>query len=58
MEAVKYMQERFYRDFPPHPEEERYKFASPSTMKPTQMSCPKGGLNQVRSRACGAARGV
>jgi len=42
MEALKEVQERFYRDFPPHPEEERYAFATPSTMKPTQFSYPGG----------------
>jgi len=47
MEAVKRIQERFYTDFPAHPEEERYNFATPSTMKPTQMSVAKGGLNQI-----------
>ena len=39
MEALKEIQTRFYRDFPPHPQEEVYGFATPSTMKPTQWSC-------------------
>lgn len=39
MEALKEIQLRFYRDFPPHPKEEVYGFATPSTMKPTQWSC-------------------
>jgi hypothetical protein len=39
MEALKEMQSRFYRDFPPHPKEQVYGFATPSTMKPTQWSC-------------------
>lgn len=46
-EAVKHIQSRFYADFPPHPEEERYKFAAPSSMKPTQLSVAPGGLNQI-----------
>lgn len=46
-EAIKVIQERFYRDFPPHPEEKTYNFATPSTMKPTQISVPKGGINQL-----------
>jgi acetylornithine deacetylase len=40
----------FYRAFPAHPEEARYKYSLPSTMKPTQMRCPPGGLNQVPSK--------
>ncbi|XP_010933488.1 acetylornithine deacetylase isoform X2 [Elaeis guineensis] len=47
MEALKEIQSRFYRDFPPHPKEEVYGFATPSTMKPTQWSYPGGGVNQI-----------
>ncbi|CAL0311616.1 unnamed protein product [Lupinus luteus] len=47
MEALKEIQLRFYKDFPPHPEEQVYGFATPSTMKPTQWSYPGGGINQV-----------
>ncbi|KAI8529847.1 hypothetical protein RHMOL_Rhmol11G0006100 [Rhododendron molle] len=47
MEALKEIQLRFYRDFPPHPKEEVYGFATPSTMKPTQWSYPGGGINQI-----------
>lgn len=39
MDALKEIQSRFYRDFPPHPQEQVYGFATPSTMKPTQWSC-------------------
>lgn len=39
MEALKEIQLRFYRDFPPHPQEQVYGFATPSTIKPTQWSC-------------------
>ncbi|KAJ6820847.1 putative acetylornithine deacetylase [Iris pallida] len=46
-EALKEIQTRFYRDFPPHPQEEVYGFATPSTMKPTQWSYPGGGVNQI-----------
>ncbi|EKX52085.1 hypothetical protein GUITHDRAFT_92346 [Guillardia theta CCMP2712] len=58
MEAVKYMQERFYQDFPPHPEEERYKFITCSSMKPTQWSYPGGGVNQIPAECtiCGDMR--
>ncbi|CAK7356158.1 unnamed protein product [Dovyalis caffra] len=47
MEALKEMQSRFYRDFPPHKEEQVYRFATPSTMKPTQWGYPGGGINQI-----------
>ena len=38
-----------YQDFPAHADEERYKFATPSTMKPTQVSCSGGPVNQLQS---------
>ncbi|KAL6911756.1 hypothetical protein ACP4OV_000561 [Aristida adscensionis] len=47
MEALKEIQKRFYADFPPHEKEKIYKFATPSTMKPTKWSYPGGGLNQI-----------
>ncbi|PON57052.1 Peptidase M [Parasponia andersonii] len=47
MDALKEIQTRFYRDFPPHPKEQAYGFATPSTMKPTQWSYPGGGINQI-----------
>ncbi|XP_048500771.1 acetylornithine deacetylase isoform X2 [Beta vulgaris subsp. vulgaris] len=47
MEALKEIQLRFYKDFPPHPQEEVYGFATPSTMKPTQWTYPGGGINQI-----------
>ncbi|XP_010559314.1 PREDICTED: acetylornithine deacetylase [Tarenaya hassleriana] len=47
MEALKEIQTRFYRDFPPHPQEKVYGFATPSTMKPTQWCYPGGGINQI-----------
>jgi acetylornithine deacetylase len=47
MEVVRVIQTRFYRDFPPHPEEERYLFAIGSTLKPTQWKVPEGSLNQI-----------
>ena len=37
MDAVTYIQKRFYQDYPPHPSEKDYLFATPSTMKPTQI---------------------
>ncbi|XP_020217011.1 acetylornithine deacetylase [Cajanus cajan] len=47
MDALKEIQLRFYHDFPPHPREQVYGFATPSTMKPTQWSYPGGGINQI-----------
>jgi acetylornithine deacetylase len=47
MEASKEIQSRFYKDFPPHPKEKIYGFATPSTMKPTQWTYPGGGINQI-----------
>merc|ERR1712151_788167 len=41
------VQERFYDDFPPVEDEARYQFAIGSSMKPTQMECKKGSLNQI-----------
>ncbi|GJY90100.1 acetylornithine deacetylase [Tanacetum coccineum] len=41
MEALKEIQTRFYRDFPAHPKEQVYDFATPSTMKPTQWTFKK-----------------
>jgi hypothetical protein len=39
MEALKEIQTMFYNDFPPHEKEKLYKFATPSTIKPTKWSC-------------------
>jgi acetylornithine deacetylase len=47
MESMAVIQRRFYEDFPPHEQEDLYKFATPSTMKPTQVECAKGALNQL-----------
>ncbi|CAM0944805.1 unnamed protein product [Alopecurus aequalis] len=47
MDALKEIQTRFYNDFPAHEKEKLYKFATPSTMKPTKWSYPGGGLNQI-----------
>jgi acetylornithine deacetylase len=47
MEVVRAIQRRFYQDFPPHPEEQRYLFATGSTLKPTQWKVPEGSLNQI-----------
>lgn len=41
------LQERFYKAFPPTPEETKYSFSTCSTMKPTQVKCAVGSLNQL-----------
>ena len=45
MYAVTDLQRRFYLAFPPCEEERRYRFATPSTMKPTQWSCEPNGTH-------------
>ncbi|KAL6763183.1 acetylornithine deacetylase [Haematococcus lacustris] len=50
-EALAHLQRRFYQDFPPHPQEVKYGFATPSTMKPTQWSYPGGSINQIPGQA-------
>jgi acetylornithine deacetylase len=47
MDAVSYIQRQFYTDFPRHPREDEYNFATQSTFKPTQISCIPGSLNQL-----------
>lgn len=47
MEAIKKIQERFYQDFPKHEREDEYNFSTPSTIKPTQVTCSKNSLNQI-----------
>lgn len=46
-EAVAELQRRFYEKYPAHEQEARYGFATPSTMKPTQVECAQGALNQL-----------
>jgi len=45
--ALARIQERFYEEFPALPQEKAQKFVTPSTMKPTQIKCAPGGLNQL-----------
>ena len=47
MEATSRIQEKFYASFPPCEKEAEYKFITSSTMKPTQVKCAPGGLNQI-----------
>ena len=47
MAAIERVQEKFYASFPACEQERDYKFITSSTMKPTQISCAPGGLNQI-----------
>lgn len=45
--AVAKLQDHFYADFAPHPDEKKWNFMNPSTMKPTQVKCAAGSVNQI-----------
>lgn len=47
MDGISYIQERFYKDFAALPVEAEYNFSTASTMKPTQIKCTQGSLNQI-----------
>ncbi|CAE7352077.1 unnamed protein product, partial [Symbiodinium microadriaticum] len=47
MDCVNYIQTQFYREFARDPREDQYSFTTCSTLKPTQISCTEGSLNQV-----------
>lgn len=47
IDAVHYMKEKFYKDFPKHSREDEYNFATQSTFKATQISTAPGALNQL-----------
>lgn len=47
MEVIQQIQEKFYREFPRHPEEERYHFGSQSTLKPTRWNVADGSINTI-----------
>ena len=48
-DALTYLQHKFYQRFPAHPREKIYNFTTCSTMKPTQINCSIGSLNQIPS---------
>ena len=50
MEALAIIQNRFYTDYPAHPDEEKWNFDTASTMKPTQIECARGSINQIPPR--------
>lgn len=47
MDAISYIQKRFFEDFKRLPQEDEYNFATQSTLKATQISCAPGSLNQL-----------
>jgi acetylornithine deacetylase len=47
MDVVSHIQSRFYKDFNRDPREIEYNFTTQSTMKPTQISCSPGSINQL-----------
>jgi acetylornithine deacetylase len=46
-QAVALLQQEFYRAFPQTERDLEYKFLIGSSMKPTQISCPPGSINQI-----------
>ena len=47
MDAVSHIQSKFFKEFPRHTKEDDYNYATQSTMKPTQVNCTVGSLNQI-----------
>ncbi len=47
MDAVSEIQRRFYKEFPRTEGEDKYNYATCTTMKPCQISCTPGALNQL-----------
>lgn len=47
MDAINFIQKKFYTEFPQDPREVDYNFVTQSTFKPTQISCIPGSLNQL-----------
>jgi len=47
MDAVSEIQRRFYLEFPRTAEEDKYNYATCTNMKPCQISCTPGALNQL-----------
>lgn len=47
MDAMSLIQQRFYSDFPRDPKEIEYNFITQSTLKPTQIRCTPGAINQL-----------
>lgn len=47
IDAIHYIKVRFFQDFPKHPLEDEYNFATQSTLKATQIATTPGALNQL-----------
>lgn len=47
MDALSYIQNKFFTEFPRHEMEDKYNFVTQSTLKPTQIMCEPGSLNQL-----------
>ena len=47
MDVISTIQSKFYSSFPRTAEEDRYNYTTCSTMKPCQISCTPGALNQL-----------
>ncbi|KAK1930730.1 Acetylornithine deacetylase [Phytophthora citrophthora] len=47
MDALTKIQERFYKDFGPLPQEKEYNYSCPSTLKPSRIESSTNGLNQM-----------
>ncbi|KAL3660514.1 hypothetical protein V7S43_014658 [Phytophthora oleae] len=47
MDALTKIQERFYQDFGPLPQEKEYNYSCPSTLKPSRIESSTNGLNQI-----------
>ncbi|KAG1701775.1 hypothetical protein DVH05_010269 [Phytophthora capsici] len=47
MDALTKIQERFYKDFGPLPQEKEYNYSCPSTLKPSRIESSTNGLNQI-----------
>jgi len=45
--AIQEILRRFYEQFPAHPREKDYNYLVSSSMKPTQVECARGSLNQI-----------
>lgn len=46
-QAITYIQKRFYEDFPMTEKDKEYLFQVGSSLKPTQIKCPPGSVNQI-----------
>lgn len=47
MDTITYLQQQFYQDYPKHEKENEYSYLTSSNLKPTQISCSSGALNQL-----------